>query len=37
MKIEDILKSLQPSNNINIFKLFLEKLKQSNKIEAKKA
>jgi hypothetical protein len=37
MKIEDILKSLQPSNNINIFKLFLEKLKQSNKSDSQKS
>ncbi len=37
MKIEDILKSLQPSNNIKLFKRFLEKLKQSNNSESQKS
>jgi hypothetical protein len=37
MKIEDLLKSLQPSNNIKLFKRFLEKLKQTNNSESQKS
>ena len=36
MKIEDILKSLQPSNNMKIFKQFLENLNKTNNNESQK-